>query len=406
METIRRNALIFLVGILLLSNVGYVHAEEDVRTQKYVSTIMDAYKNVLVQRDISKIEEMLPEKCMFRDYLMWRIAMMETLEVEYSNFDYLVTAVEEMQQDGSRALRIRFNSTYTYSNGAGIGYSNGHSLLVFLQDNGANLIIEDLCLENDDFFQAFTNEYCKQINACAIRCADDKDILASMVDEFAELKAEMREVEVRQTERDEIIEDSQDVVPYAASYYYSGARGAAYANKYAANKNTYFYDAGSDCTNFVSQCIWAGYGGWNATMSASTMQSNISSKVRMVQGIWFAGSGGGASAWENVNALWNFAVGNSGKGPKATGYNNGGYYTEVLPIDIGAGDVLQKSNEGTDYFHSMYVVSTPGGSNPGYNEILVAQHSSAYSTTTLAEALAISGRYMRQMKFVENSFDN
>ncbi len=98
-------------------------------------------------------------------------------------------------------------------------------------------------------------------------------------------------------------------------------------------------------------------------------------------------------------------TGNTGNGPRATGYNNGGWYTGVLPIDISAGDILQVSVDGTSYYHSVYVVSVPGGSNPSYDLIYVAQHTDNYSSRKLTDVLGASGRYMRQMRFHAGTFD-
>jgi hypothetical protein len=44
--------------------------------------------------------------------------------------------------------------------------------------------------------------------------------------------------------------------------------GIAYARMYALYafvpeaKRLFYYDSGTDCANFASQCIWAAYGGW------------------------------------------------------------------------------------------------------------------------------------------------
>lgn len=138
-------------------------------------------------------------------------------------------------------------------------------------------------------------------------------------------------------------------------------------------------------------------------MSNSDMVYNITNKVRMVPNVWYAGSGGGSSDWENVDSFWNYVTGNQGNGPRATGYNNGGWYSNVLPIDISLGDVLQKSNDGSDYTHSVYVVSTPGGSDPTYNMIYCAQHSDNCTNRKLSE-LIDSGCYLRQLRFHSGTF--
>ena len=97
-------------------------------------------------------------------------------------------------------------------------------------------------------------------------------------------------------------------------------------------------------------------------------------------------------------------VGNTGNGPKAYGYNSGGHYSNILPIDICVGDVLQISLDGSDYYHSMYVISTVGGSDPLYSEIVVAQHT-PNKTRTVAEVITTAS-YMRHMQFMYNTFDS
>ncbi len=89
---------------------------------------------------------------------------------------------------------------------------------------------------------------------------------------------------------------------------------------------------------------------------------------------------------------------------KAYGHNNGGHYSDILPIDMCVGDVLQKSSDGIDYGHSMYIISTPGGSNPSYSEIVIAQHTSNL-TKTVAEVI-VTTTYMRHMQFMYNTFDS
>lgn len=396
--------------MFLFMSFTYVRAGESTDVQNLACMIMDEYKEVLLHRDMTEVENLLEAGGMtFCDYLEWRVAVMQILDVGYSDYEYTITDVSMLQQDEKSILRIAYNETFTYSNGAGQGFSNGQSLCAVIDGLGTDFRVLDLYLENVEFYDYFCERTAKTTYLLNTMNADQPNPLSDMINELYAMKEEMDNVELTQKKTRKSVQESQEsIVPYASTYSYSGGRGTAYANKYAENANPYFYNAGKDCTNFVSQCIWAGYGGWTSSMSDATMQSNIKNKVRMVPGTWFGGGkgGGGASAWENVDALWNFAVDNTGKGPKASGYNDGGYYTDVLPIDICVGSVLQKSPDGSDYTHSMFVISTAGGSNPGYNEIIVAQHSSAHSTATLAEAITLGAPYLRQMIFISNSFDS
>jgi hypothetical protein len=87
--------------------------------------------------------------------------------------------------------------------------------------------------------------------------------------------------------------------PYT-DYTYSTSRAVQYANNFVVSRNTYFYDAGLDCTNFISQCVSYGFG--------STTSYSSSSSYRMVPGTWSAGSGGGYPAWEIVSSHWSYMI--------------------------------------------------------------------------------------------------
>ncbi len=83
---------------------------------------------------------------------------------------------------------------------------------------------------------------------------------------------------------------------------YNNARIVKYANRFCRNRNTFFYNAGVDCTNFISQCISYGFG--------DTQSYSNNSSYKMVSGKWSAGSGGGFPAWENVISNWNYMLRN------------------------------------------------------------------------------------------------
>ena len=379
---------------LLGFNVTYASAMQENAEEK----ILNVYKNALLTGDISEYDILLEKNegtDVFKGFMEWRVSLMDILDVNYSTFDY--TVVKSLYEDST--ITVVFNEVHEYENGAGQGSSCGLVMNVRYDADNMNKI-EEISIENDEFYDYFIAEISEPQMLSQLE--DDFSMeqkLENLKNELISLKEEMDESTENQVAREQIAQPSL----LATTYTYSGNRGASYANKYYSSANSYFYTAtGRDCTNFVSQCIWAGYGGWNTSMSNSTMQSNITNNVRMTS-TWFAGSGGGAPAWENVDELWNYVVGNTGTGPKAVGYNNGGYYTDLLPIDIAVGDVLQRGSDGSDYSHSVYVVSVPGGSNPSYSEIVIAQHSGNMKRT-VTELLASGGKYLRQMQFKPNSF--
>lgn len=119
-----------------------------------------------------------------------------------------------------------------------------------------------------------------------------------------------------------------------------------YAKTWAYRRNPRFYDfsdIGGDCTNFASQCLYAGTGVMNYTP---------------VYGWYFINAGDRAASWTGVEYLYNFLVNNDGDGPFAV---------ETGSRNMEIGDIIQLSNEEGDFYHTMVVVAT--------NPILIAAHS-------------------------------
>ena len=126
-------------------------------------------------------------------------------------------------------------------------------------------------------------------------------------------------------------------------------RGAAvdYARRWALSRNPAFYDfsdIGGDCTNFVSQCIYAGAGVMNYTKDT---------------GWYYISSSDRSPSWTGVEYLYNFLINNNSVGP---------YAIEVPQNEADIGDVIQLGRADGDFYHSLLIVST-------YTMILVASHS-------------------------------
>ena len=126
-------------------------------------------------------------------------------------------------------------------------------------------------------------------------------------------------------------------------------RGAAvdYARRWALSRNPAFYDfsdIGGDCTNFVSQCIYAGAGVMNYTRD---------------YGWYYISSSDRSPSWTGVEYLYDFLINNNSVGP---------YAIEVPQYEADIGDVIQLGRADGDFYHSLLIVST-------YPMILVASHS-------------------------------
>lgn len=134
---------------------------------------------------------------------------------------------------------------------------------------------------------------------------------------------------------------------------YNRTQAVIYALFWAFERNPFYYDfsdLGGDCTNFVSQSIYAGSGVMNFTPTF---------------GWYFISPDDRSPSWTGVEFLYNFLTTNIGPGPF-------GEETELEAAQ--PGDVIQLSFDGENFTHTMIVT----GIRPLYRgdrRILVSAHS-------------------------------
>lgn len=130
---------------------------------------------------------------------------------------------------------------------------------------------------------------------------------------------------------------------------YNRQKCVQYANQWALSRNPSYYDyekIGGDCTNFASQCIYAGCGEMNPK---SWYYWNANNK---------------SPSWTGVEFLYDFLVNNKSVGPRGM---------EVSQNEIQIGDLIQLSQNGKRFSHSLIVVAIQ---NVNYlSDILIATHS-------------------------------
>ena len=117
---------------------------------------------------------------------------------------------------------------------------------------------------------------------------------------------------------------------------YNRNKSVAYAHEWAYRRNPSYYNfdlTGGDCTNFISQCLYAGCGIMNYTRDTGWYY--LSAKNR-------------AAGWTGVEYLYRFLTTNQKSGP----------YAVNLPIaNAEPGDIIQLSFDGNAYAHSLLVVN-------------------------------------------------
>ena len=150
---------------------------------------------------------------------------------------------------------------------------------------------------------------------------------------------------------------------------YDRRRAQEYAQTWASARNPLFYNytgIGGDCTNFVSQCVFAG-----------SCQMNFTS----VFGWYYLDENSRTASWTGVEFFYNFMTGNAGVGP---------YGAEVDETRVAVGDVVQLANAEGNYYHTLLV---SGFSEQG--EILVAAHSDDAFDRPLSTYNFASARFIK-----------
>ncbi len=142
---------------------------------------------------------------------------------------------------------------------------------------------------------------------------------------------------------------------------YDGAAAVAYARKWAYRRNPQYYNfdrLGGDCTNFASQCLFAGLGVMNFTPDIGWFYRSLESR---------------AAAWTGVEFFYNFLIANA----EGVGDGSGPFGEEIRLRELRVGDFVQLGRSTGDFYHTPVVVGFSRGvplvaahTNDAYNRPL------------------------------------
>lgn len=137
---------------------------------------------------------------------------------------------------------------------------------------------------------------------------------------------------------------------------YNRLAAVSYARRWALERNPMYYDfdeIGGDCTNFASQCIYAG---------ARVMN------YEPTYGWYYISPDDRSPSWTGVEFLYSFLVNNNSFGPfgRSVGQNQ-----------VQIGDIIQLGRADGTFYHSLVVSAT-------FPRILVCAHSDDYLNRPLS----------------------
>jgi hypothetical protein len=201
------------------------------------------------------------------------------------------------------------------------------------------------------------------------------------------------------------------------TYGYNPRAGRLYAQSFALHDNLppsqqlFYYADGEDCTNFISQCVWASYGGWIPGFSENTIAKNaarIRGDIRQAKGVWYGSrSNIGSNRWCRVEEFFNYTADtHKALGPMAKKVAQGNWGS-LDPTLIMAGDIVQlivSTYTPGRFGHSLYVTSA--GSS--WDDTLICCHTDDRLNEPMGWFSQFPDIYteMRVLRFTDALFGN
>ena len=155
---------------------------------------------------------------------------------------------------------------------------------------------------------------------------------------------------------------------------YNRARAVEYAKKWALSRNPLFPNfagRGGDCTNFVSQCVFAG-----------SCQMNFTPDY----GWYYINENMRAPAWSSVEYFYDFITGAPDFATSNGGVGPFGIVTDAAGVL--EGDVVQLADESGDFYHTLLITGFSEG------QTLVSAHTNDALDRPLTSYTFSSLRYI------------
>jgi hypothetical protein len=260
-------------------------------------------------------------------------------------------------------VNVLVDSTYCYNNHS-TKWGNRYRFTVDVSQE--QYVVKDIIALEGDHFLNNKEAIPNWRGQCKIEDGWEYEAIDYIVDSK---KVDLDElVDIQEIEKEPIPSGKEEKGAKSVTVSYNKTAAAQYAYTTAPSSydpNYIFCSVpGADCTNFVSQCVWAGYGGTsgyilpvtpsNTDAVITALRNRVQNDYRMVTGSWYGRYWRNPQVtppanWCGVVDFWDYAVGNTGSGPVATGFNNNKKWNQYSGT-IQRGDVLQfKTSSGSSY---------------------------------------------------------
>lgn len=419
-------AFMFCCGFTLNDNTPAISSpiSKDSAVELAEKFILD-YENALVTLqypDFSYVDNN-DQTTLFLERLRYKIEFAKVFSTSYTDLNQEESELVSYEENNGKAFLTLYAAYSYHYNTAPQGLKSGHGMLYQFEVSNKNnqAVITSIQTDSNDFI-FYADQIKAEASSKAISFANAaKNVTDSKIaslDEQYDFWCEQVS-NFDNINNDNALEDTEEPQnPRNVSVSYNRSAAVEYAVEFGdVYENRIFKRMSADCTNFVSQCLWAGYGGTNGYSLSDVVElrERVADNYRQTTD-WFGRNYNSSSQYATgpfmrVVELWSYATGNTGDGPRATGYNDGNVWTSLSVVPQ-TGDILQfYSTSLGRYNHSVIVTTTnsPTLSNM-LNRVWISQHSGDYVNRPLSETLddngGITNGRMRLMRPVSTTFDS
>lgn len=201
---------------------------------------------------------------------------------------------------------------------------------LFDQNVAVNNMLENI--SETDF--AYSSGLCTEYDGIGVRFNLSDDFLNQTIEDLTAKHSD-----------NSALSNENEITPYSGSY--SASSAVAYAHRYSKSSNSYYpYFPTGDCTNFVSQCIYAGGISMDGSSSASGIKDSTTKWYYNQAGSSYAATTSWVRAADFYTYMYNHA---SGRRAVANAYS--------VYLYSSVGDVVQLRDSLTGGIYHSVIIS-------------------------------------------------